>query len=298
MSFKAGFIGMVGMPNAGKSTLVNAIIGEKVGIVTSKPQTTRQRVVGIFTNDDAQIVFVDAPGLVKSDSGLNNFLQQELESVIEESDALVAVLNLDEKKPERLQQIVELTANSGKPWMAVITKRDLKLLHREEILRTMLNEYDVPVVSVSAVKNTDGLNDQILPAMSSLLPDAEAPLYDPDIYTTQNMRQISGETIREKCFELLHQEIPYGLAVRVVKYIEDQGDVVKIYAELYVSKESHRNMVVGSGGQTIKRIGQRARQEIQEMVGRRVYLDLHVKIKKNWAKQKSFMEEMGYVLPQ
>ncbi|MEK6556194.1 MAG: GTPase, partial [Bdellovibrionota bacterium] len=143
---KAGYIGLVGLPNAGKSTVVNAIIGEKVSIVSRKPQTTRKRVLGIYSDANTQAIFLDAPGLVKAEAGLNHFLQKELESVIRESDILAAVLNLDAYKIEPLIEIIEMCKNSGKPWMAVLTKDDLSLLHRNEKLREVLQPLKIPIV--------------------------------------------------------------------------------------------------------------------------------------------------------
>lgn len=294
MSYKAGFIGLVGMPNAGKSTFVNAFIGEKVGIVTAKPQTTRQKVVGVFSNDDTQILFVDAPGYVKSETGINKFLQDELASVLEESDALIAVLNIDEKKPERLEKIIEVVKESGKPWMVLITKNDMGLPHRVDILKAQLSEYNVPVRVVSSVKNPERLQQELLPLFREMLPASEAPLCDPEIYTTQNVRDIAAEVIREKCFEYLHQEIPYGLAVRIVKFIEDKGPTVKIFSEIVVAKENHRHIVIGTAGKSIKMIGQSSRIELEKILGRKIYLDLHVKVKKNWTSSESMMQELGY----
>jgi GTP-binding protein Era len=127
-----------------------------------------------------------------------------------------------------------------------------------------------------------------------MLPDAQAPLCDPDIYTTQNVRDIAAEIIREKCFEFLHQEIPYGLAVRILKFIEDNSPVTKIYSEIVVSKENHRNIVIGTGGKSIKMIGQNSRLDLEKILGKKVFLDLHVKVKKNWMSSDTLMQELGY----
>jgi GTP-binding protein Era len=298
MSYRAGFVGLIGLPNAGKSTLANALVGEKISIVTAKPQTTRQRVLGILNDEQSQILFVDAPGRVKSTSGLNQFLSAEYAAVIADSDVLVAVLNLDQRKPEELLSVAQSCADSGKPWMAVISKTDFPEPQRVAILRGKLSEFGVPVVGVSALHQPAEARELILPLVRGLLPESEAPLYDTDAYTTQSMREMAAETVREKCFEHLHQEIPYGLAVKTQKYVEDEGKIVKIYADILVNKEGHKAIVVGKGGSALKRIGTLARQDLERVLGRKVYLELHVVVRKNWATNPQMLEELGYVVPQ
>ncbi|MCB0419838.1 MAG: GTPase Era [Bdellovibrionales bacterium] len=297
MNYKAGFVGLVGRPNAGKSSLLNHLLGEKVGIVTNKPQTTRRRVVGILTDDQAQVLITDAPGAIRSTSGINAFLQSELEDVIEKSDALVAILNIDEKDPKQLDQILEMTAASGKPWLAVISKADQEEhAHRILKLKNKIETYGVPSVVVSTKYKKEDVLAELLPMLKELLPDSPAPLFDPEVYTTQNMRDLAAEVIREKCFEYLHHEVPYGTAIKVIKYIENAGPIIKIYAEVVVSKEGHRAMVVGAKAQTIRKIGIEARKELEKIVDRQIYLDLHVKVRKDWMKQDNMMKDFGYVV--
>lgn len=293
--YRAGFVGLIGLPNAGKSTLANTLIGEKVSIVTAKPQTTRQRVLGILSDPSSQIMFVDGPGVIKSHSGLNQFLMNECQSAMTESDVLLAVLNLDCSQLESLVAIADTCQAQNKPWMVVITKMDFEKPQRVAILRDHLQKYQVPIVAVSALHQEEGTRELVLPKIKDLLPLAAAPLYDPENYTTQTLRELASEIIREKCFELLHQEIPYGLAVRMLKFVENQGAVVKIYADILVNKEGHRAIVVGRGGAQLKRIGQEARHEMEKLLGRQVYLELHVVAKKNWMKNSSLLEELGYV---
>ena len=296
MSYKAGYIGFVGLPNAGKSTLVNKLIGSKVGIVTSKPQTTRQKVVGIHTDETGQYLFVDSPGLIKSETGLNKFLQEEAELVAKESDSLLAILNVDEQSLEKLETIAQWVSEKNKPWMAVVTKTDIGKEHRALILREMLKKYEVKVIEVSAAKDSSlQLQAKLLPEIAKMLPDSPAPLFDPEIYTTQNTREMCSEIIREKCFEFLHQEIPYGLGVKIDKFDESAEEITKIYAQIIISKSNHKPMLIGKSGQTIKRIGSSARTEIEKLLDVKVYLDLHVKVKQDWMKQKSVLKELGYV---
>lgn len=322
---KTGFVALVGLPNAGKSTLVNALIGEKVGIVSRKPQTTRRRVIGVYNDKDTQIAFVDSPGRVKAESGLNSFLQKELEAVIADSDACIAVLNLDAHKVSDLLEVVELVKKSNRPWFIVINKTDLDASmangEREHKLRITLEDLlaqpgapsgaqaqsetqaqsavlqpnqKVQIISCSAIHNHKTLREQIIPLVRDMLPDSPGPLFADDIYTTQSSRDLVAEIVREKCFEYLHQEVPYGLAVKVLKY-DESGKLPKIYVEIIVSKENFVSMVVGQGGQTIKRIGASSRIECERVLGQKIYLETHVKLKKDWVKNPEMMKELGYV---
>lgn len=297
MSYHAGFVGLIGLPNSGKSTLMNALVGEKISIVTAKPQTTRRRVMGLANGDGHQIIFVDAPGVVQAKSGLNQFLQDEAHDVIAQSDVLIAVLNIDEPDAENLEQIINLCRLSGKPWLALINKTDLPQLHRPQILREKVASKGISVVQGSALKEGKGLTEDLIERLIPMLPEAEGPLYDADLYTLSSTRELCAEIIREKCFENLHQEIPFGLAVRILKFDENEGPVLKIHAEILVAKDNHRPIVVGRGAQVLKRIGTEARHAVEKLVGRKVYLDLRVSAKRNWAKNPGVMKELGYVVP-
>ncbi|MBX3021308.1 MAG: GTPase Era [Bdellovibrionales bacterium] len=297
MSYHAGFVGLIGLPNSGKSTLMNALVGEKVSIVTAKPQTTRRRVIGIVTREDMQAVFVDAPGLVQAKSGLNQFLRDEAHDVITQSDVLIAVLNVDEKSLEHLDEMLKLVRESGKPWIALIHKTDLPLLHRPQILRERLSDSGVQVVQGSAMTEPDSIRESILAAIKPLLPVATAPLYDQELYTLSPTRELCAEIVREKCFETLHQEVPFGLAVRIMRFDEESDALVKIIAEIMVAKENHRPIVIGKGGSVLKKIGTEARKEMEKLLGRKVYLDLNVTSKTNWQKNTGMMKDLGYVVP-
>ncbi len=297
MSYRAGFVGLIGLPNSGKSTMQNALVGEKVSIVTSKPQTTRRRVLGLITAPEFQAIFVDAPGVVQSRSGLNLFLHEEAHDVIAQSDVLVAVLNIDEKCSESLQEIIDIVSKAGKPWLAVINKIDLPQIHRPQILRDKLLEFKVPVLQGSALHDGKVLREMLLERIQPLLPPAAGPLYDAELYTLSTTRDLCGEIIREKCFENLHQEVPFGLAVKILKFSEDDGPVLKLHSEILVAKENHRPIVIGKDGVVLKKIGIDARQEIEHLTGRKVYLDLRVASKRGWQKNLGMMKELGYVVP-
>lgn len=293
--YRAGFVGLIGLPNSGKSTLMNAMVGEKVSIVTAKPQTTRRRVMGLVSHEDFQIVVVDAPGVVNAKSGLNMFLAEEARDVISESDVLVAVLNIDERSAEQLEQILTLVKESGKPWVALIHKVDLPELHRPQILRDKLAPLGVPVIQGSALTEPAGLVETLLKTLQPMLPEAGGPMYDKELYTLSTTRELCAEIIREKCFETLHQEVPFGLAVKVLKF-DEESDVIKIHSEILVSKENHRPIVIGAGGSALKKIGTEARKEIEKLLGEKVYLDLQVQSKRDWQKNRGIMKELGYVL--
>ncbi len=299
--YRAGFVGLVGLPNAGKSTLTNLLVGEKVSIVTAKAQTTRQRVSGVVTMEQGQIVLVDAPGVISADQtqGLNTYLQGELVDLIEESDALLLVLQRELLDLNAVRAMIDRVERAAKPWAVVVTKMDLKLGQPElQELMEGFRHRGIPVFELALLKlkaNSPEVRALKL-ALLELLPESPAPLYDPELYTTQSQRQLAAELIREQCFSLLHQEIPYGIAVRVLRFIEDDGPVVKVYAEILVNKDNHKGIVVGKGADMVRRIGSQARQELEKILGRKVFLDLHVAVKKDWVKNPGIMKELGYVI--
>jgi GTP-binding protein Era len=298
MSYKAGFLGLIGQPNAGKSTLMNFLVDEKISIVSSKPQTTRRRVMGIWSTEAGQVIFVDAPGLIKADKGLNGFLAQEAEDVIRSSDALVAVVSVDEDKSDDAEKVINMVAASGKPWIGVITKTDLEeKAHRVLIIKRMIEEKNGKALSLSAIqsKRDQEEREAVLLEFLQLLPDSPAPLYDIDLFTNENVRDMVTEIVREKCFESLHHEVPYNLAVRVIKFDEETANVPKIFLEIVVGRESHKGIVVGKEARVIKEIGMNARKEIEKLMDTKVFLDLKVVVKENWIENKKMMKELGYV---
>ncbi|MGZ3772108.1 MAG: GTPase Era [Pseudobdellovibrionaceae bacterium] len=299
MGYKAGFLGLIGQPNAGKSTLMNFLVEEKVSIVSAKPQTTRRRILGIWSTDEGQIVFVDAPGVVKADKGLNAFLAKEAEDVISDSDALLAILSVDEEKPEDAEKIIDMVAKSGKPWMGIITKADIsEKAHRVLILKKMIEDRGGKALSVSvkASRNDQEEREALLIEFLQLLPESPQPLYDVELFTNENVREMVSEIIREKCFEALHQEIPYSLAVRILKFDEYAEPVPKIHAEIIVSKENHKAIVIGKEARVIKQIGMDSRKEIEKLMGCKIFLDLNVACKPEWFENKKMMKELGYVV--
>ncbi len=289
-NFKSGFIGVLGLPNVGKSTLTNALVGEKVSIVSEKPQTTRQRITGITTQTDAQYIFVDAPGLTDRPGEMNEFLRDEWQNVAESCDAIMVVLDLSQKLTSEVENLLAVIEKAGKPFVVIGNKKDL--LSASE-LDELSQRWQFPFTAVSALAKSEDLRVQVLPRLREILPTSPA-LYGDEIYTTQNIRELVREIIREKCFALLHQEIPYGLGVRISKFDESDAKIVKIYAEILVSKENHKPMVIGRGGVNLKTIGSKARSEIEKIVDRKVFLQLHVQTRVQWTKNKMLMKELGY----
>lgn len=299
MSYRAGFLGIIGQPNAGKSTLMNFLVDEKVAIVSRKPQTTRRRVLGLWNSDEGQIVFVDAPGILKAKAGLNAFLAREAQEVIQDSDALLAVLPVDADKAGEAEEILEMVAAAKKPWMAVITKADLREKgHRVAILRNLVEARGGRALSVSAlVKDKDSAEDReaLLLEFLALLPEAPAPLYDVELFTPETERALAAEIVREKCFEHLHQEIPFGLAVRIIKFDEAAQPVPRLSIEILVAKDNHKGMTIGKGGEVLKRIGTEARKDIEKLLGEKIFLELQVCVRKDWSENRRMMKELGYV---
>lgn len=296
MGYRAGFLGLIGQPNAGKSTLLNYLVREKVSIVTAKPQTTRRRVMGIWSTEAGQIVFVDAPGLVKADKGLNGFLSQEAEDVIKQSDALLAIVSVDEKNSDDAEKVIKLVSSSGKPWAGIITKSDLEeKQHRIMILKRMIEDHKGRAFQVSA-KDLDSDNrEALLIEFLEMMPLSPAPLYDVELFTPHRTKDLVAEIIREKCFEFVHQEIPFNIAIRIIKYEENAVPCPKIYAEIIVAKENHKPIVIGKGAANLKQIGSAARKDIEELIGQKVFLDLIVNFKADWFNNKRIMQELGYV---
>jgi GTP-binding protein Era len=299
--YRSGFVGLIGQPNAGKSTLMNILVKEKVSIVTAKPQTTRRRILGIVSKDEGQAVFVDAPGVLKASKGLNAFLSQEAQDVIEQSDMLMAVLSLDTESKEKAEEIIEMVGASGKPWFAVVTKMDLNdFLRRLQPLRDLCVKHKncIGVVEASSQwgKEKESLREEILRLVFSKLPESPQPLYDIELFTPHTVKDLVTEIIREQCFEVLHHEIPYQTAVRIQKFDESDPKMPKIYAEILVSKDSHKPILIGKGGATIKEIGTLARKEIEKMMDQKVFLSLEVSVRDNWFENKNLMKELGYVV--
>ena len=297
-NFRSGIVALIGPPNAGKSTLLNQIIGEKVAIVSPKPQTTRNQITGILTRENVQIVFLDTPGVHQRKGKLNSLLLKAAWDGLVAADVIVLLLDgyLYSQKPQVMERDLGVLANRLKkvknPLFIAVNKvdrvKDKKILLP---LSSRLNELfpDVEIFFISA-RNGDGIED-LLDKIVPALPYGP-PLYPEDQISTLPLRFMAAEIIREKLFLCLHKELPYNLAVQV-EHWEESEKLAKIMATIYVSRSSHKPIVIGHRGQLLKKIGQQARMEIEEIVGKKVYLELWVKIKPKWTENTSFLFSLG-----
>ena len=294
MGFKSGFVAIVGRTNVGKSTLLNKIIGQKIVITSDKPQTTRQRLKGVYTNEEGQIVFIDTPGIHKPKYKLGEFLIEETKESIPDADVVLFLVD------------GSLEAGSGDKWIAenllktnlniilVINKVDLikDMKKRDEFIESYKNllEQEVPVVKVSA--KTGRNIDTLIKNIMKNLPEG-VKYYDEDDITDQNMRLIAKEIIREKVLLNTQDEIPHSCAVIIDKF-EEKPEIVKIKATIHVEHDSQKGIIIGKKGTMLKTIGTQAREEIEEMVQNKVFLELFVKVSKNWRKNENLLKEFGY----
>jgi GTPase len=292
MNFRSGFVALVGLPNSGKSTLLNCVIGEKVAIVSPKPQTTRRRIVGIVNRPQAQIIYVDSPGMIEhSSSQLNEFLIDEYQGVLKEADGALAIIGSDERDESKIMKVVDAVERVGKPWAIVVTKSDL--LNHESHNRLQKLFEGKNVLFTSATGAAELTREDVINLSTLLLPESQ-PLYDSELFTTENVREMSAEIIREKCFLNLHQEIPFGLAIKITSF-KEEAKITRIEADVIVERDAHKKIVIGQGASTLKKIGIEARVELQKLLDTKVFLGLHVVSKPKWMHDPTLMRELGYV---
>ena len=289
---RTGFISIVGRPNVGKSTLLNSILGEKIAIVSNKPQTTRTRIAGIETRGEDQFVFLDTPGIFKPQNTLGDFMVKVANSTMQESDAVILVADAGYRPGEVEQKIVEYLKKSETPAVLALNKVDL--YRREQIAETIMAYAELhdffAVVPISAKRGK--AVDEILDECSKLLREADW-FYEEDMITDQPQRQMVAEIIREKILRTLDKEIPHGVAVVIEEY-RDEGEIVRIRAEIYCEKASHKGILVGKNGETLKRIGSYAREDMEKLLDAQVYLNLWVKVKENWRESARGILDFGY----
>lgn len=297
---KFGMVALIGPPNAGKSTLMNKYLGQKVAIVSPKPQTTRNRISGILTTDDAQVVFLDTPGIHRLRGKMNKFLLDSAWNALQSSDAVVVLLDaaLYCAKPHLLEKeiapMIKPVAESGRPMLVAVNKID-RVKEKDQLLPFMakLSELwpEAEYVPVSALrgKGTDELMGRIL----SLLPEGP-PMFPEDQISTVPMRFMASEIIREKLFYSLRQELPYSTAVEIEQWDEtSRKDMTIINAVIYTSRKSHKGMIIGKQGSNLKKIGSQARHDISELTGAKIHLELWVKIREGWTEDPGFLRAMG-----
>lgn len=292
---RSGIIAVVGRPNVGKSTLINRILGQKIAIVTNKPQTTRKQQLGIYTQEKGQILFVDTPGLHRPHHRLGEYMVNVAEQALKDADMILWVLDASEPPEESDRHIAETVSRlrGKKPVVLVLNKTDLTQDNADFSEHLGLIEHQ----NVQKVSALSGLHVQeMLDYVMSQMP--LGPRYYPaDQVSEVNMRFIASEVIREKIIENTEQEIPYSVAVEISEYREREDNMTYINAVMYVERDSQKGIIIGKNGDMIKKIGVEARQELATIIGTRIYLDLHVKVLENWRHKVSLLRRLGYRIP-
>ena len=289
---RTGFIAIVGRPNVGKSTLLNQILGEKIAIVSSKPQTTRNRILGIETRGEDQFVFIDTPGIFESKNSLGDFMVKTANSAMLDCDAAVLMADAGFAPGAVEEKIIASAKRAEVPLILALNKVDL--CRREKIAETIaayaaLHEFQA-VVPICA-KNGKYV-DELLDECKAFLHEDEW-IFEEDMITDQTQRQMASEIIREKILRNLDREVPHGIAVVIEEYKEEET-MVSIRAEIFCEKESHKGILVGKNGETLKRIGSYARQDLEKLLDTKVYLNLWVKVKENWRETQRGILNFGY----
>jgi GTP-binding protein Era len=286
----AGIVTLVGKPNAGKSTLLNRLIGQKLSIVSPKPQSTRDRVVGILTRDGVQMVLLDTPGLLDPHYDLQRAMRAVSRTAIDDADVILHLVDATDPSFESLVAAAALSAQPRAPIITAFNKVDRLTAKQLEALRN-----EQPGAAFISAANGDGIV-KLLARLSESLPESPF-LYPEDDVSTQQVRYFAAELVRETALEELDDEVPYSVAVAIEEFREDRTPVY-IRAVVYVERESQKRIFIGSGGAKIRDIGQRARAKIEALIGASIYLDLWVKVLPNWRKTPSALSRLGYHVPQ
>ncbi len=288
---KTGFVAVVGRPNVGKSTLVNTMVGSKVSITGPKPQTTRNKIIGIKTGEDYQIVFVDTPGAINPRNELGNYMKKSIDTAVEGIDLLLIVLD-SSKITDKDFKLIEKYKNIKVPIFVCLNKTDISKFDEVYPKLEKLNElkYITEFVSLSAKTGKDV--DKLIEKIVEYLPKGYY-MYDGDQITDRSVRFLASEIVREKALLFLQEEIPHGIAVDIPKF-DEKKKIVHIEAEIIAIKQNHKPIIIGKDGEMLKRIGSSARVEIEQMLGKKVNLQLFVKVRENWQDNLSTLREFGY----
>ena len=289
---KTAFIAIVGRPNVGKSTLLNAILGEKVAIVSSKPQTTRNRITGIYTKDEEQYVFLDTPGMHKPKNSLGEFMVKTADSSMKDADAVVLVVDTGKEVTSVEENVITYLKKSGIPAILALNKIDM---YDREVLAETITKYAAlhdfcAFIPMSAKKGKNV--DELMAECSKFLCESDW-FFPEDMITDQPERQMVAEIIREKILRTLNKEIPHGTAV-VIEEFKDEDTLIRIRAEIFCEKASHKGIIVGKHGDSLKLIGTYAREDLEKLFGTKVYLNLWVKVKENWRESARTVSNFGY----
>ena len=294
MEFRSGFVSIIGRPNVGKSTLLNNLIGEKISIISDKPQTTRNQIKCIYTDDKMQVIFLDTPSIQKARNDLGKYMEVQTFEALKDNDAIVWIVDnsLDMGKWDSF--ILEKMKTIKTPKILVINKIDLLNDGQLDYLMDKFEDLDLFdfIIPMGA---KDGINTtQLLTSLYEIL--EEGPLFYPDdMITDQTERVIVSEIIREKSLRYLDQEVPHGIAVSIQKFTErPEKEIIDIHATIHCEKDSHKGIIIGKGGRKLKGIGKSAREEIEKLLGSKVNLQLWVKVTKNWREKEHLVKRMGY----
>lgn len=291
---KSGFVSIIGRPNVGKSTFVNRVIGHKIAIMSDKAQTTRNKIQGVMTRDDAQIIFIDTPGIHKPKHKLGDYMMRVAKNTLSEIDAIMFMVNVNEDIGRGDEYIMEMLKNVKTPIFLVLNKIDLvhpdTLMPKIEQYQSYMDFTDI--IPISAL---EGLNvDHFIDVLKSFLP--EGPKYYPDNQISDHPEQfVVSEIIREKILHLTSEEIPHAIGVNVDRMIKEDEDRVRIEATIYVERDSQKGIVIGKGGKKLKEVGKRARRDTEMLLGSKVYLELWVKVQRDWRNKVNFIRQIGYV---
>lgn len=290
--FKSGFVTVVGRPNVGKSTLINYMVGEKVMIMSDKPQTTRNKIRAVYTDKEAQIVFIDTPGIHKGKSKLSNFMKSEIDGALEEMDVLIFITDEKNKLGPGDKYIIEKVREMAIPKIALVNKSDMYKdnLSVEEEIREMNVFSDVIRISATTGKNIDRVVSFIKESIN------EGPQYFPEDYMTDRPEWfVISELIREKALLTLEDEVPHGVGVMIEKIEERKNkNMIDVYAVILCERNSHKGIIIGKGGSKLSTIGRKARIDIERLLGTKVYLNLWVKVNKDWRDNERMLKELGY----
>lgn len=295
-AFRAGFAALIGEPNVGKSTLLNAILQQKISIVTSKPQTTRHKILGIHSGDGHQIVFLDTPGIIKPKYLLQEVMMQFASQAVEDADVVLLLVDAEKVKKgeyDRNNDAVARIKAANKTTFLIVNKIDL--LKKEEVL-PMLAELQTlfpfdEIVPLSALTNFN--TGELIDTVKKYLPE-HPPYYDTEIVSDAQERFFVSEMIRERIFELYEQEIPYSTTVEIVDFKEREAGKHFIAADIVIERESQKGILIGKGGKALKRLGSLSRTSIEKFLGHTVFLELHVKVRSDWREDKQWLNRYGY----
>lgn len=286
------FISIVGRPNVGKSTIMNRILGEKVAIVSNKPQTTRNCIRGILTEGEDQFVFFDTPGIHRPQNRLGDYMVTAAKSGMQQGDVVMLVVDVNKPVSKTELEVIEYIKREGVPSVLVLNKIDT--VRREQIAEKIAayaskHEFDAVIpVSAKSGKHVDEVMDEL----SKFLRESEW-FFPEDVATDQPMRQYVSEIIREKLLRALDREVPHGIAVVIEEY-RDTGSLIKIRAEIICEKQSHKQIIIGKGGEVLKKVGMYSREELEKLTGSKIFLDLWVRVKENWREREGLVSNFGY----